>query len=94
MTRQQLDTFLRNAVILGALAVLLVPAARANSQWFGWLPLWLLGMPLVAWWSLRGWPVPRMALRLPRRRQAQATRRGLRPQARSRGSLRNELSAR
>ena len=41
------ERFLRAAVILGALAVLLVPAARGQSDWFGFLPLWLLGMPLV-----------------------------------------------
>lgn len=75
MTREQLDAVLRHAVILGALAVLLVPAARGSSEWLGWLPLWLLGMPLAAWWSLRGFPVPVAALRLPRRRRAQARRR-------------------
>ena len=39
------------------------------------LPLWLVGMPLAAWWSLRGFPLPDVALRLPRRRRAQAHRR-------------------
>ncbi|MGE4366064.1 hypothetical protein [Thermomonas sp.] len=74
MTRQDLDRLLRHLVTLGALAVLLVPAARGTSTLFGWLPLWLLGMPLVAWWSLHGCPLPRPALRLPRRRRAQARR--------------------
>ncbi len=73
--REQLDAILRHAVILGALAVLLIPAARGSSQWFGWLPLWLLGMPLAAWWSLRGFPIPSPAVRLPHRRRAQARRR-------------------
>ena len=73
---QQLDSILRHAVILGALAVLLIPDARGTSQWFGWLPLWLLGMPLTAWWSLRGFPLPQAALRMPRRRRMQARRRG------------------
>ena len=76
------ERYLRTAVILGALAVLLIPAARGSSQWFGWLPLWLLGMPLAAWWSLRGFPVPALALRLPQRRRVQAARRGRRPHAR------------
>ena len=67
MTREQLDSILRHAVILGALAVLLVPAARGSSAWFGWLPLWLVGMPLAAWWSLRGFPLPQVAVRVPRR---------------------------
>ena len=75
MTRQDLDAILRHAVILGTLAVLLIPAARGSNAWFGWLPLWLVGMPLAAWWSLRGFPVPAMAVRMPRRRRAQASRR-------------------
>lgn len=75
MTHCDLDSLLRQLVILGALAVLLVPAARGSSALFGWLPLWLLGMPLAAWWSLRRFPLPTLALRLPRRRRAQARRR-------------------
>lgn len=75
ITRNHLDSCLRHAVILGALTVLLIPAARGSSAWFGWWPLWLLGMPLSAWWSLRGFPLPRVALRLPQRRRAQARRR-------------------
>ena len=66
MTREDLDSALRQAVILGTLAVLLVPAARGSSDWLGWLPLWLVGMPLAAWWSLRGFPLPAVAVRLPR----------------------------
>jgi prolyl oligopeptidase len=50
--------------------VLLIPAARGSSEWLGWLPLWLVGMPLAAWWSLRGFPLPAVAVRLPRRRRA------------------------
>jgi hypothetical protein len=75
MTRDQLDAFLRHAVILGTLAVLLIPAARGSSEWLGWLPLWLMGMPLAAWWSLRGFPLPRLDVRVPRRRRTQALRR-------------------
>lgn len=77
MTREHLDAVLRHAVILGALAVLLVPAARGSSEWLGWLPLWLLGMPLAAWWSLRGFPLPKAALQgvMPHRRRVQALRR-------------------
>ena len=78
MTREQLDSALRHAVILGTLAVLLIPAARGSSDWLGWLPLWLVGMPLAAWWSLRGFPLPAVAVRLPRRRRVQATRRSVR----------------
>jgi len=78
MTHRHLDSALRQAVILGTLAVLLIPAARGSSEWLGWLPLWLVGMPLAAWWSLRGFPLPAVAVRLPRRRRVQATRRSLR----------------
>ena len=78
MTREDLDSALRQAVILGTLAVLLVPAARGSSDWLGWLPLWLVGMPLAAWWSLRGFPLPAVDVRLPRRRRVQATRRSVR----------------
>lgn len=78
MTREDLDSALRHAVILGTLTVLLVPAARGSSDWLGWLPLWLVGMPLAAWWSLRGFPLPAVAVRLPRRRRVQATRRSVR----------------
>ncbi len=70
-----LDRLLRQVVILGTVAVLLIPAARGSSALIGWLPLWLMGMPLAAWWSLRRFPVPRMALRMPRRRRVQALRR-------------------
>ena len=85
MTHRNLDAVLRHAVILGTLAVLLVPAARGSSEWLGWLPLWLVAMPLAAWWSLRGFPLPRRAQavpdRAPRRLRAQALRRvrGRRP---------------
>ena len=78
MTRQDLDSALRQAVILGTLAVLLIPSARGSSEWLGWLPLWLVGMPLAAWWGLRGFPLPEVAIRLPRRRRMQATRRSAR----------------
>ena len=33
------ERILRTAVILGALTVLLLPAARGSSDWFGFLPL-------------------------------------------------------
>ena len=75
MNRDSLDAILRHAVILGTLAVLLIPAARGSSEWLGWLPLWLVGMPLTAWWSLRGFPLPQVAMAMPRRRRSQALRR-------------------
>lgn len=86
MIREQIDAVLRHAVILGTLAVLLVPGARGSSEWLGWLPLWLVGMPLAAWWSLRRFPLPQLDVRMPRRRRSQALRRarGQRPQRPSR----------
>ncbi|MEO6154159.1 MAG: hypothetical protein ABIP16_00325 [Thermomonas sp.] len=72
---QDLDRLLRQVVIVGTLAVLFIPAARGSTDMFGWLPMWLLGMPLAAWWSLRRCPLPKLALRMPRRRRAQALRR-------------------
>ena len=50
-------------------------AARGSSDWFGFLPLWLLGMPLAAWWSVSGFPPcrgsrPRFLVVAARRRDA------------------------
>ncbi len=61
---------------LAGLALVLVwPAARGSSVWLGWLPLWLVGMPLAAWWALLGCPLPLRAwLRRPRQPGVQARR--------------------
>lgn len=75
MTYRDLDACLRQLVILGTLAVLVIPAARGHSALLGWLPLWLLGMPLAAWWGLRRFPLPTVSLRLPRRRRRVQARR-------------------
>lgn len=48
----------RNAVIIGLVLVLLLPAARGHSDWLGWTPLWLVGMPMAAWWSLHRFHLP------------------------------------
>ena len=74
MSRRQLELFLRQLVLFGAVLVILIPAARSSSVWIGWLPLWLVGMPLVAWCSLHHYQRPRLALALPRRRRVQARR--------------------
>lgn len=42
----------RYATAVGALLVLLLPAARGSHELLGWLPLWLLAMPALAWWLL------------------------------------------
>ena len=57
----RLESTLRRLVTWGAIAVLLLPAARGHNEWFGWMPLWLLGMPLSAWWALHRFALPRRA---------------------------------
>lgn len=61
----------RHLALAGMAIVLVWPAARGSSEWVGWLPLWLLGMPLSAWWALQRFPLPRWT-----RRRVQARRRG------------------
>ncbi|MGY1458448.1 MULTISPECIES: hypothetical protein [unclassified Luteimonas] len=39
-------------VFLAAMAMLSLPPARAASATFGWLPLWLPGLPATAWLAL------------------------------------------
>jgi hypothetical protein len=55
----RLEDLLRYALATGMVLVLLLPAARGFSETLGWLPLWLLAMPGVALWALRGFPLPR-----------------------------------
>lgn len=40
---------LLGAAALGLIALLSLPAARGVSDTFGWLPFWLLALPLSAW---------------------------------------------
>ena len=85
MPDPQLERSLRLALATGLVLVAVLPMARASSEWLGWLPLWLVGMPAVALWALHGFRVPlRTALgrvashsRPHRRRPAQARRRAL-----------------
>ncbi|MBA3929390.1 putative MFS family arabinose efflux permease [Pseudoxanthomonas japonensis] len=53
-----LDRALRRLVVTGLALVLLVPLARASTDWLGWLPLWLVGMPTTAWWALHRFRLP------------------------------------
>ena len=48
----RLEDVLRYAIAIGATLLLFVPATRGSSEVFGWLPLWLLAMPLSAWWAV------------------------------------------
>lgn len=53
-----LDEALKLLLAIGVVLVLLLPAARGSAASIGWLPMWLLGMPLVALWATRGFRLP------------------------------------
>ncbi len=55
----RLERAVRVTVLTGLLLVLALPIARGHSVWLGVLPLWLLGMPLVSWWALHRFALPR-----------------------------------
>ena len=55
---RQLSKVLRQATLAGVALVVAWPAARGYSQWIGWLPLWLVGMPAMAWWALHRFALP------------------------------------
>ncbi|TWI14422.1 hypothetical protein [Aerolutibacter ruishenii] len=88
----RLDEALKLLLAVGAVLVLLLPAARGSVASVGWLPMWLLGMPLVALWATRGFRLPwggrepAAAIARPRRRRSlpQARRRA-RPAGRASG---------
>lgn len=69
------------AALLGLALVALVPAARGCNPWLGWWPLWLVGMPLAAWWALYRFRLPAWQ---PREGNAPRLRRGRRPAAQAR----------
>jgi len=79
----------RQGALAGLALVLVWPAARGYSAWLGWLPLWLLGMPMTAWWAVYRFRLP-SPLRLLRatlarpRRAPQARRRALPVRGRAR----------
>ncbi|MGO1001075.1 hypothetical protein [Lysobacter sp. CA196] len=78
--RADLDTALRYALAIGSLLVLMLPAARGSHGAIGWLPLWLVAMPAVAWWALH-------RFRLPSWGQAQDAEAALAPRRRRRGAV-------
>jgi hypothetical protein len=78
-----LDEALRCATAIGALLVLLLPAARGSHAAIGWLPLWLLAMPLTAWWALHRFRLPGLGVERGGRAPARAAARRV-PQARRR----------
>ena len=62
----RLERALRTAIVAGLALALLLPA---RSHWLGWTPLWLLGMPLSAWWALHRFRLPRPTMISARRRR-------------------------
>ena len=73
-----LDALMRHAVAIGVAIVALLPAARGFSPTFGWMPLWLVVMPLCAWWALHRFRLPSgswIAGNVPRRRGHRQARR-------------------
>lgn len=48
-----LEQSLLGATALGLVAMLSFPAARGIGETFGWLPFWLLALPLAAWATAR-----------------------------------------
>ena len=76
----------RQVALAGLALVMVWPAMRGNSAWLGWLPLWLVGMPLTAWWALYRFRLPAAwwvrghhARRTPVRRERPQARRLSRP---------------
>lgn len=72
-TEPSIEAALRYAVAIGAVLVLLLPAARGSNAAIGWVPLWLLAMPLMAWWALHRFRLPpheRTRAYEPRRRRS------------------------
>ncbi len=59
--------YVRQVALAGLALVLVWPAARGSNEWIGWLPMWLVGMPWLAWWAMLRFPLPRWQ---PRRAQA------------------------
>ena len=62
----QLDRWLRNAVFAGLALSVLLPW---RSEWLGFTPLWLLGMPLSAWGALHRVRLPARQKPVPARRR-------------------------
>ena len=86
LTHPQLERSLRLILGAGLALVLLLPAARGFSQWLGWWPMWLVGMPGVALWALHRFRLPARVAAVRKRAQAAPRRRSPGAQARRRVS--------
>ncbi len=60
-----LEQTLLGAVALALVAMLSLPAARGLSDAFGWMPFWLLALPLSAWAVARALRQRRQGRRAP-----------------------------
>ena len=54
----RLEAVLRYVIAIGVVLVLLLPGARGMHATIGWLPLWLVAMPMTACWALRRFARP------------------------------------
>ena len=68
--------FLRTWLAWGAAAVLLLPFARENTTWLGYLPMWLVAMPAMALWALHRFALPHWPAAVARGGQYQRRRTG------------------
>lgn len=91
--RSPLDEILCTALVVGTLLVLLVPAARGSVA-VGWLPMWLVAMPAVAWWAARGFPVPGRPAAAPAAARVPRAARRPQPQARRPARIARRAAAR
>lgn len=71
----QLLRWVRQTALAGLALVLVWPAARGSSEWLGWGPLWLVGMPWLAWWALYRFRLSPLLRRSGRRRRGPQARR-------------------
>ena len=53
-SRPAIDRWLLQALVAGVSVSLLLPFAQVSTATFGWLPLWLTGLPLAAWLGWHG----------------------------------------
>ena len=83
-SRPAIDRWLLQALVAGVSVSLLLPFAQVNTEAFGWLPIWLVGLPLSAWLGWHGlnkvgaMPASVAAVARSRRRIANASGRGRR----------------
>lgn len=77
----RLAEVLHVALATGVALVLLIPAARGMHAVVGWLPLWLVGMPLMACAAWRVLSPPARPVTRPLSRAIPSRRRTMRAQA-------------